>query len=69
MKTKVYKIELYVTAFNDNTLENIAHELHRIDDAGVCVGDAEEIEVDWHDEIDINYTDKQLAAYRKLFKD
>ncbi len=70
MTTPVYKLTVYVVDHDGLGIDNVISELENSLDAGVTVAsEYAEAEVEWHDDIDINFTAKQDEAFKKLFSE
>lgn len=66
--TKVYKLTVYVVDHDNRGLDDTVVAIEQDSGLSATVGEEiEEAEVEWHDEIDLNYTDRCQSAYEKLF--
>lgn len=70
---KIYKIELYVVDYNNvyndvNDLANCIDSGWGLDDVLVNCFDKQEVEVEWTDDIDLNYGNVNKETYNKYFK-
>ena len=66
----MYKVELYIVDVNNeySSLDEILNQYLDCIDC-TCKGFHEQSkEIDWHDDIDINYSDATVDVYRKYFK-
>ena len=70
---KLYKLELYITDYND-VYENTDDLIGSIqsgwgfDDVLINCFNPKEVNIDWHDEIDLNYDNVEKQVYDKYFK-
>lgn len=70
---KLYRLELYVADYNDvyddvYDLENCLQSGWGFDDVILNCFNAQETEVEWNDEIDLNYDSANKDIYDKYFK-
>jgi len=69
--TKLHKVELYIIDVKDNysNLKEIMHDIENSTDCSLVPFNAQEIEIDWHDDIDINFTDCPIENFREYFEE
>ena len=68
---KLHKIEIYLIDHNDkySSLDNIVVDIENATDLGVNCFNAKEVEIEWDDELDINFSSKcTVENFRKYFK-
>jgi len=69
---KLYKVEMYILDINDcyKDLDEIMIETEcAIDEASFNSFNVESVELEWEDDIDLNYTNATVGTYRKYFKE
>jgi len=66
----LYKIEMYLIDHNNkySSLENIVEDIRNTTDLGVDCFNAEQVNISWHDDIDINFFNCPVDNFRKYFK-
>jgi len=69
--SKVYKVEMYICDINDSYtgIEEIINDIENSNNAVFKCFNVETVNLDWHDDIDINHSDCDVKTYRKYFKD
>jgi len=68
---KLHKIELYLIDHNDkySSLDNIVVDIENATDLDVNCFNTKEVEIEWDDDIDINFSSKcTVENFRKYFK-
>jgi len=68
---RIHKVELYIVDINDFYSENTERIVEEISDrlnVSLKGFDTQCKEVDWDDDIDINFTNANLETYRKYFE-
>ena len=66
---KIYKMEMYITdTYKYSDFENLLIDIENSTDCIIACFDKQEVEVEWHDDIDINFSDCPVETYRKYFK-
>jgi len=67
---KLHKVELYIIDVNDNysNLNEIMHDIGNTTDYSLIPFNSQEVEIDWHDEIDINLSNCPVENFREYFK-
>jgi len=67
---KLHKVELYIIDANDkyNNINEIMHDIENSTDCSLIPFNAQEIEIDWDDEIDINLSNYPVENFRKYFR-
>jgi len=65
----LHKVELYIIDYNDNykNLEDIINDIDNSIDCSINHFNAQEVKIDWHDEIDLNYTNCPVENFRNYF--
>ena len=67
---KLYKTETYILDINDsyNDLHNIIDDADIGTEASFQPFNIQEVEFEWKDDIDLNYTNATIDTYRNYFK-
>lgn len=67
---KLYKLELYIIDYNNNyeNLEEIIQDIDNSIDCSINHFNAQEVKIDWNDEIDLNYSDCPVDNFRNYFE-
>ena len=67
---KLHKVELYIIDVNDkySNLNEIMCDIENSTDCSLVPFNAQEVEIDWHDEIDLNYSNCPIENYRNYFE-
>jgi len=67
---KLYKLELYIIDYNNNyeNLEEIIQDIDNSIDCSINHFNAQEVKIDWNDEIDLNYRDCPVDNFRNYFE-
>jgi len=68
---KIYKAEIYFVDANDDysSFEDILNDIETFSNiTTVNTFNAEEKEIEWHDDIDLNFVDQPIEVYRKYFE-
>jgi len=67
---KLHKLELYIIDYNDNykNLEEIIQDIDNSIDCSINHFNAQEVKINWHDEIDLNYSNCPVDNFRNYFE-
>jgi len=67
---KLHKVELYIIDANDNysNLNEIMHDIGNSTDCSLVPFNAQKVEIDWHDDIDINISNCLVGNFREYFE-
>jgi len=67
---KLHKVELYIIDVNDNysNLKEIMHDIGNSTDCSLIPFNSQEVEIDWHDGIDINLSNCPVENFREYFE-
>jgi len=68
---KLHKVELYIIDVNNNysNIKEIMHDIGNSTDCSLIPFNTQEVEIDWHDDIDINLTNCPVEIYREYFRE
>ena len=68
---KLHKVELYIIDVNDNysNLKEIMHDIGNSTDCSLIPFNSQEVEIDWHDGIDINFSNCPVENFREYFEE
>jgi len=67
---KIYKVEMYICDINDDytDVEEIINDIENSNNAVFNCFNIKTVDLDWHDDIDINHSDCDVETYRKYFE-
>ena len=67
---KLYKMEMYIIDVNDNfkKLDRIIYNANAFSSCSFVPFNAQEVKINWHDNIDINLTNCPVDNFREYFK-